>query len=201
MVKKIFVVLGILILGLLGFAWTRPDTYRVERSATISAPAAAVFPLVDDFHRWIDWSPWEHLDPAMSRTFEGPESGVGSVYAWVGNDKVGEGRMTINESRPDSRVGITLEFLKPWEATSQTLFQFQETGGATNVVWTMDGTNNFVSKLMSVFMNMDEMIGKDFEAGLSTLKEVAESAPPPVAEDPAATADTTAAPADSTAAS
>lgn len=189
MVKKILAVLAALLVAFVGFVATRPAQFRIERSATIAAPIEAVFPLVDDFHRWADWSPWEKLDPGMKKTFEGGP-GVGAKYAWVGNQDAGEGRMTILESRPGERIGIKLEFLKPFAATNTTVFAFKGGPDGTHVNWSMEGQNNFLAKAFSVFMNMDAMVGKDFEAGLRTLKNVAEAeaakAGPAVALPPAA---------------
>jgi uncharacterized protein YndB with AHSA1/START domain len=149
----------------------------VTRSATIAAPPATVFAQVNDLRRWEAWSPWEKLDPAMKRTFAGPESGKDASYGWVGNDKVGEGRMTITESEPDARIAIRLDFIKPFEETSQVGFTFAPEGAGTNVTWTMDGNHSYVSKVMCVFMDMEKMIGTDYEKGLAQLKTVAESTP------------------------
>ena len=182
--RIVLLVLVIAVVGVLAVAATKPDHYHVERSATISAAPAVVFTQVNDFHRWDAWSPWEKLDPAMKRTFTGPESGKDASYAWVGNDKVGEWRMTIVESQPGARVDIRLEFIKPWTETCQAAFALAPEGEATKVTWGMDGTHNYVSKIFCVFMDMDKMIGTDFEKGLAQLKTVAESAPA-AAADPA----------------
>ena len=175
MVKKIAVALVVLLLLLAGVVASRPDSYRVERVATIAAPAELLFPMVNDFHRWGAWSPWEKLDPAMKRSFEGPAAGVGAKYGWSGNDEVGEGRMTIVESQPPARIGIKLEFVKPWESTSDTLFTFAQQGAATRVTWAMEGRHNFVSKAFSMFAAMDAMVGPDFEKGLASMKGLAEA--------------------------
>jgi hypothetical protein len=168
----IVVIVGIIV-ALLLFAATRPNSYRVERAATIPAPAGQVFGLLNDFHRWDAWSPWEHLDPAMKRTHSGAASGVGAVYEWDGNKKAGMGRMEITGSAPHSRITIKLDFLKPFESHNTTVFVLAAEGSATRVTWTMEGPSNFMTKLMGIFVSMDKMIGKDFEAGLANLTRVA----------------------------
>jgi len=180
--KNVLLVLLVAIAGVLALAATRPDHYRIERGAKIAAAPAVVFAQVDDFHRWDAWSPWEKIDPAMKRTFAGPESGKDASYSWAGNDKAGEGRMTIVEHQPDARIGIRLEFIKPWTETCQAAFTFAPESEGTNVTWTMDGTHTYVSKVFCVFMDMDKMIGTDFEKGLGQLKTVAENALAPVSE-------------------
>jgi hypothetical protein len=181
-VRIVLLVLLIAVVGVLAMAATKPTHYHIERSATISAAPAAVFAHVNDFHAWEAWSPWEKIDPAMKRSFEGPPNGKDATYAWVGNDKVGEGKMTIIESQPDARVGIRLEFIKPFAETCQADFALAPEGEGTKVTWGMDGNHNYVSKVMCVFMDMDKMIGTDFEKGLGQLKSLAESAP--AAADP-----------------
>ena len=176
---SILVLLVVCVLVVLGLAMSQPGHYRVERRATVGAPPESVFARVNDFRRWPEWSPWEKLDPAMQKTYEGPETGVGSSYAWSGNADVGRGKMTITESEPPSRVGIRLEFLAPMAAVSQTEFAFAPATGGTDVTWTMNGTNNFMAKLFTVFMDMDAMIGKDFEAGLAALDSVSSANAPP----------------------
>ncbi len=175
MVKKILAVLALAAVGVCGYAAVQPDTIHVERSATIAAPADVTLSLVSDLHQWAAWSPWEKLDPNMRRTFAGPPSGVGASYAWAGNDKVGEGRMTITDVKPQ-QVTIKLEFLKPWEATNTTTFVTSADGASTKLTWAMDGPANFMTKLMCVFMPMDKMVGPDFEKGLAQLKPLAEAA-------------------------
>lgn len=174
----IFLLIVVVVLAVLGLAATKPDDYTVERSAEMAAPPATVFAAVNDFHEWQRWSPWEKLDPNLQRNYEGPASGEGAVYSWVGNSDVGEGKMTINASEPDSRIGIQLDFIKPFEATSQCEFTFTPSSAGTQVRWTMTGKNNFFAKIMTVFMSMDQMVGKDFETGLASLKALAESASP-----------------------
>ncbi|HEX3694451.1 MAG TPA: SRPBCC family protein [Polyangia bacterium] len=153
---------------------TRPDSFRIARSATINAPASVVFALLNDFHQWVRWSPWEGRDPNLQRTYAGAASGEGAVYSWVGNSKVGEGRMTITESQPATHLGLTLEFFKPWQATNQTDFTLDAAGGETTVNWAMSGKSNFMHKAFSLLMNMDKMVGNDFEQGLANMKRIAE---------------------------
>lgn len=173
MLKKVLLLLLVLIAGFLTLVLTRPDTFHIERSASIAAPPEIVFARIDDLHGWGDWSPWEKLDPAMTRTFAGPKSGPGASYAWAGNDKVGKGKMTIQDSTRPSHVGIQLEFLEPFQATNQSSFTLAPEAAGTKVTWAMDGGNNFVSKAFSLFMNMDKTVGADFERGLANLNEVA----------------------------
>ena len=175
MIKKILLVLAAIIAFVLIAAIFQPAEFRVTRSATIAAPAAVVFAEANDFKRWQAWSPWEKLDPAMKRSFEGPAAGVGAVYGWDGNSEAGAGRMTITDSKPAELVRIRLEFTKPMEAQSQVEFTFRPEGTGTAVNWTMSGTNNYVCKVLCMFMNMDKMVGADFEKGLASLKAVAEA--------------------------
>ena len=174
MFKTIAIVIAVLIAAVLVFAATRPDNFRVERSVTIKAPPEKIYPYFDDFNRWAVWSPWEKLDPVMKRTFSGPPTGAGAVYAWQGNSKVGEGRMEILESSPSSRLLIKLDFIKPFEGHNTAEYTLVPSGDTTQVTWAMYGPAPFVSKLMGVFVSMDSMIGKDFEAGLANLKAAAE---------------------------
>jgi uncharacterized protein YndB with AHSA1/START domain len=170
----IAVVLAIFIAIVLISAARKPDTFRIERAATLKAPAEKIFPLIADFHQWLNWSPWEGRDPALKRTYSGAERGKGAVYAWDGNKNVGSGRMEILEASSPSKIVIKLDFLKPFEAHNTAEFTMLPQGGATNVIWAMHGPAPFMSKVMQVFMNMDRMIGKDFEAGLFNLKAVSE---------------------------
>jgi uncharacterized protein YndB with AHSA1/START domain len=171
----LIVAVPVLMIAVGGFIASRPSTFRVQRQATMSAPPATVFALVNDFHQWVRWSPWENRDPDLKRIYSGAESGAGAIYAWTGNRSVGEGRMTITESQPGELVRIKLEFIKPFVATNTTEFALMPEGGRTTVVWSMIGTNNFMAKLMGLFMNMDKMVGGDFEKGLEGMKKVAES--------------------------
>ena len=174
MLATIAIVVVVLLAALLAFAATQPNVLRVQRAASIQAQPEAIFPLIADFHNWISWSPWENRDPALKRTYSGAASGKGAVYAWEGNRNVGSGRMEITEASPSSKVMIQLDFIKPFEAHNITEFTLQPAGGATNVTWTMNGPSPFITKAMAIFVNMDKMIGKDFEAGLANLKSVAE---------------------------
>ncbi len=174
MLKKIGIGLAVLVLGLVVLIAVQPSTFRVERSQEIDAPPYVAFNLINNFRRWSAWSPWEKLDPNLQRKYSGAEAGVGAVYEWSGNDQAGEGRMTITESVPAKKVGIKLEFKKPFEATNTTLFSLDRAGDKVKVTWAMEGTNNFIGKAMCLVMDMDQLIGKDFEAGLSQLKKIAE---------------------------
>lgn len=176
MLLKTVAVFALLVVVFLVVALLQPSTYRVVRTATIAAPAAVVFAQVNDFHAWSAWSPWEHLDPAMKKTFGGAPAGAGATYAWAGNSKAGEGTMAITESRPNERIKIDLEFIKPFAAQNGTEFAFSEDHGQTGVSWSMTGSKNLVMKAMGLFMSMDKMIGGDFERGLANLKAVAENA-------------------------
>lgn len=172
--KKILVAFAVIVAVILGLALTQPDSFTVTRTATIKAPPEKIIAYLNDFHQWAAWSPWEKLDPNMKRSFEGPASGQGAVYGWSGNDEVGQGRMEITENTPPSKVGIKLDFIKPFKSTNQTTFTLQPQGDSTLVTWTMNGPAEFITKLMGVFVSMDKMIGKDFEKGLSQLKAAAE---------------------------
>jgi carbon monoxide dehydrogenase subunit G len=174
MLKTILIAVVVVIAGVLVFASTRPDSFSVQRATTVHAPPDKVFALINDFHRWGEWSPWEKLDPEMKRTFGGPAAGVGSTYAWTGNSKVGEGRMEILKTAPASKVDIKLDFIKPFEGHNIAEFTLTPQGENTQVLWVMHGPAPFVSKLMGVFVSMDTMIGKDFEAGLANMKAAAE---------------------------
>lgn len=165
--------IAILIAVLLIYAATKPDAFRVERGATMQAPAEKVFPLINDFRNWPGWSPWEKLEPAMAKTLSGAASGQGAIYEWEGK-KVGQGRMEIMESVPSSKVLIKLDFLKPFEAHNTAEFTLTGQGDTTNVTWAMYGAQPFMLKVMTVFMSMDKMVGKDFEAGLLAMKTIAE---------------------------
>ena len=154
----------------------QPDDFKIERSATMRAPAPAAFAQVNDFQNWRAWSPWEKVDPALKRTYEGPKAGTGAVYAWQGNNDVGEGRMTITDSRPGELVRIKLEFFKPFPATNTAEFSFKPAGSdGTAVTWTMTGQNNFLSKAICLFVSMDKMVGGMFEQGLTQMRSIVET--------------------------
>lgn len=174
MLAKVCAVTGAVVAGFLIMVAMQPETYRVQRSIKVSVPPAVVFEHVNDFHKWEGWSPWAKLDPGMKTTFEGPTQGKGAIYHWVGNSDVGEGRMTILESTPPSKILIKLEFIKPFESLCETTFTFGSDGGKTDVSWEMTGSNNFMSKVMQVFVSMDKMVGGDFEKGLENLKRATE---------------------------
>ena len=153
----------------------QPSDFRIERSATMRAPAPAAFAQVNDFQNWRQWSPWEKVDPALKRQYDGPKAGTGAVYAWQGNKDVGEGRMTITDSKPAELVRIKLEFFKPFAATNQAEFSFKPAStDTTAVTWTMTGQNNFLSKAICLFVDMDKMVGGMFEQGLNQMKTVVE---------------------------
>lgn len=151
------------------------DTFRIERTNLVGAPPGAIHPLVADFHRWREWSPYEDLDPDLKRTYSGAEKGVGAVYAWEGNGKAGAGRMEIVEAPVPDRVTIRLDFSRPMRASHEAVFTFIPEGGATRVTWAMTGARPLLMKLMGLFVNFDRMIGRDFEKGLAKLKAAAET--------------------------
>lgn len=175
MLVYILIALAVIVVLFIVIVAMRPPTFRVERSATMNAPPNVVFDHVNDLRKWQAWSPWENLDPNMKRTYEGTPTGAGSMYAWQGNKQVGEGRMTITESRPNELVRFKLEFLKPFKATNTALFTFVPQGGQTTVNWAMQGKNNFMFKAMGMFCNMDKMVGGQFDQGLTKLKSIVES--------------------------
>lgn len=174
MLKKILIVLALIIVVCVVVVAVQPSQFRVSRSAVMAAPASAVYEHVNDLHKWETWSPWAKLDPNMKGTYDGPPSGVGAAYSWAGNGDVGEGKMTITESRPNELVKIRLEFLKPMAGTSDAEIAFKPEGDKTSVSWTMTGENNFIGKAMCLVMNMDKMVGGQFEAGFASLKSIVE---------------------------
>jgi polyketide cyclase/dehydrase/lipid transport protein len=175
MLKKILLGLAVVLVALCGFVAMRPSSFTVQRTATLKASPDVAFALVNDFHQWSEWSPWDKLDPNQKRTFEGAATGMGSVYGWSGNDQVGEGRMTIEESKANELVRIKLEFLKPWQSTNSTSFIFSPAVEGVTVTWKMEGHYDFMGKAMSLFMDMDGMVGKDFENGLANMGKAAEA--------------------------
>ncbi|MES2788332.1 MAG: SRPBCC family protein [Planctomycetota bacterium] len=180
MKKKIALAVAALIvvpiLAILGYAATKPDAFKVQRSITINAPAEQIFPLINDLHSWEGWSPFEKLDPAAKRTFSGPSIGPGSSYEWAGNSQIGKGKMEITESASPSKVLINLSFKEPFEGQAVAEFSLKSQGEGTTVTWAMTGVQPYMGKVMSVFIDCDSMVGKDFETGLATLKKVSETA-------------------------
>jgi uncharacterized protein YndB with AHSA1/START domain len=174
MFKKIVLVVVLIVAVILIIAAFKPSNFTVQRTATIQAPPEKVFPLINDYHNWPAWSPWEKLDPSMKRSLSGPPSGTGAVYEWEGNSKAGQGRMEITESVPSSKVGIRLDFIKPMEGHDNVQFNLQPNGNSTTVTWTMSGPVSYPAKVMTVFVSMDKMIGGDFETGLANMKAAAE---------------------------
>ncbi len=175
MLMKIVAALAVIVIGCVVFVATRPSEYRVARTVTMAAPASAAFAQVNDFHRWGAWNPWAKLDPTMKQAYEGAPAGPGAIYTWAGNKQVGEGRMTMMESRPNELVRITLEFFKPFAGTSIAEFTFRPEGDRTAVTWSMAGHVNFVAKIVHLFVDMDKMIGGNFERGLADMKSVVEA--------------------------
>ena len=173
MLKFIIIAVVLAIGVVITIALSRSDDFRVQRSLVIKAPPQKIAALIEDFHGWQAWSPYEKLDPAMQRSYGGPASGPGAVYAWAGNGKVGQGRMEILEATPE-RITIKLDFIKPFEGHNTAEFDLRPQGDATEVTWAMSGPRPFVAKLMSVFFNMDKMVGGPFEQGLGSLKTLAE---------------------------
>ncbi|MCC6466927.1 MAG: SRPBCC family protein [Alphaproteobacteria bacterium] len=178
MLKKIVVgtaaLAGFVVAGVLAFAATQPDTFRVERTASIKAPPEKIFALVNDLHQHRLWSPWEKKDPDMKRSYSGAASGKGAVYEWDGNKEIGKGRMAIAETKPPTQVVFALDFLQPFEAHNIAGFDLRPKGDATDVTWSIHGPMPFLSKVMCVFFDMDKMIGREFETGLANLKAVTE---------------------------
>jgi uncharacterized protein YndB with AHSA1/START domain len=174
MLKWIALVVVLAVAVVLVLAANRPGTFRVERTLHIQAPPEKVQGYIEDFHLWPQWSPFEKLDPQMQRSFSGADKGPGAVYAWEGNGKAGAGRMQILKSDPGSRVTIALDFLKPFKASNTAEFTLVPRDGGTDVTWAMFGPVPFVAKIMHLFFDVDSMVGKDFEAGLATLKGLAE---------------------------
>jgi uncharacterized protein YndB with AHSA1/START domain len=174
MLIKILIGCGVIVVGLVAIVATRPAEFRVTRRTTIAAPAPAVFAQVNDFHKWEAWNPWARIDPAMTRTYEGAPAGSGAVYTWAGNNEVGAGRMTLIESRPNDLIRVRLDFLKPFRSTSIAEFTFKPEGDHTVVTWSMSGRNNFITKAVHLVMDMDKMIGGNFEKGLASMKAAVE---------------------------
>jgi len=172
---KFLGVLAAIIIAFAIFVQMQPADFRIARSATMSAPPAAVFAQVNNLRNWQNWSPWARLDPDAKLTYDGPPEGVGASYAWAGNDKIGTGRMTVTESKPNEQVDFRLQFIKPFEATNATEFTFKPEGNQTVVTWAMSGSCNFMGKAMNLVMDCDKMVGGDFEKGLTKMKAIVES--------------------------
>lgn len=175
MLKKVLIGVGGVVALLVAVVATRPATLRVERSAVIAAPAEVAYGHVANFRKWKAWSPWEERDPSQVSTYDGAESGKGARYAWKGNDEVGQGRMEILEAEAPRHLHLHLEFIEPFASVSTTTFKFEPEAGGTRVRWIMDSKNNFVSKAFGLFVDMDKMLGADFEKGLASLARVAEA--------------------------
>ncbi|HSB98201.1 MAG TPA: SRPBCC family protein [Spongiibacteraceae bacterium] len=174
MIKKILIAVALAVVAVLVFAATKPDTFSVQRAIAIKAPPEKIFPLLNDFHSWGLWSPYEKLDPAMQRTFSDPASGVGAVYQWESDGQGGVGSMEITRATAPTLLALNLNFVKPFATRNTVEFALQPAGNSTMVTWTMRGPSPYVAKVMQVFFNMDSMVGKDFETGLADLKAVAE---------------------------
>jgi hypothetical protein len=175
MLPTILLVVAVLIVAFVILVATRPSQFRVTRRGAINAPPEVVFPQINNLHNWQGWSPWAKLDPSAKNSYDGPAEGVGSSFAWAGNNQVGEGRMTITDSEPSKLVRFRLEFLKPFKATNVAEFTIEPEGGQTVVTWSMSGTNNFIAKAVGLFMDCDKMCGGFFEKGLADMKTIAES--------------------------
>jgi uncharacterized protein YndB with AHSA1/START domain len=174
MLKTIGIIIALVIAGILILAAMKPDTFRLERKATIKAPAEKIFAILNDFKQWGAWSPWEKKDPAMKRNYGAVTAGKGATYTWEGNKDVGQGGMEITDAAAPNKLTIALNFIKPFEANNTVNFALTPAGGGTEVAWSMEGQCNFISKIMQVFVSMDRMVGPDFEAGLANLKAAAE---------------------------
>ena len=175
MVKRSLIALAAIVVILVAVIAMQPSRFHIARTTTIAAPAPVVFAQVNDFHKWEAWNPWAKLDPAMKQAYEGAPAGAGAVYTWAGNSEVGEGRMTIVDSRPSDLIRVKLEFFKPMAGTSTAEFTFKPEGDRTAVTWSMVGQNNFIGKAMCLVVNMDRMIGGQFEKGLAQMKVAAEA--------------------------
>lgn len=173
MLIKILIGVALLIAVVLILAATRPDTFSVERSASIKAAPEKIFPLINDFHQWDAWTPY-NKDREMKKSYSGAASGVGASSAWEGNREVGQGSITISESVPPTKIVMDLQMVKPFNCRNRVEFTLTPTADATTVRWAMSGASNYFSKLMGLFINMDKMVGKDFETGLAGLKSLAE---------------------------
>jgi Polyketide cyclase / dehydrase and lipid transport len=179
MLKKILLAVLLLILAFAVVVALQPSEFKVARSTMIAAPAADVFPHVNDFHKWEAWSPWAKLDPNAKVSFNGPQAEPGAVMSWAGNDKVGEGKMTLTETTPDDHLNIKVDFVKPFEGSIDSAFGFKPDGGQTQTTWTMTGHHNFMEKAFCLVMNGTKMMAGDLDKGLAQLKSVVEGASGP----------------------
>jgi uncharacterized protein YndB with AHSA1/START domain len=174
-IALVVVTLLVVVVGVvLAYAATKPDAFRIQRSASIKAPPEKIFPLINDFRSWSSWSPYEHKDPAMKKTFSGAAVGKGAIYEWEGDKNVGSGRIEIADTAPPNKVSIKLDMIKPFAAHNQVEFRLEPRGDVTDVTWAMNGHTPYLAKVMHVFIDVDRMVGQDFEAGLASLKSVAE---------------------------
>lgn len=178
MFKKILLALAAIIVIFLIVAAIQPAEFSISRSVSINASPAKVYGIASNFQNWSKWNPWAAQDPSMKTTFEGPQSGSGAILSWSGNDKVGEGRMTITDAKPNESVSIKLEFIKPWTTTNQVDYAIKAESEGCSFSWTMSGKHQFIGKAISLLMNMDKMVGADFERGLASLKALAETPDP-----------------------
>jgi hypothetical protein len=171
----ILIAFVVLVVGLVVVVAMQPSEFKIMRSLAMAAPRSLVFEQVNDFHKWEEWSPWAKLDPNMKQTYEGSPSGTGAMYSWAGSGKVGEGKMTITEAQPFDFIKIQLAFLKPFKATNMSEFTFHQEGDQTQVTWSMTGRNGFIAKAFCLLVNMDKLIGRDFDKGLASMKSIVES--------------------------
>ena len=176
---KAFIVIGavacVAVAGILIYAAMQPDNFSMARATSIKAPTEKIYPLMSDFRRGIEWSPFEKRDPAMKRSFSGAQSGKGSVYEFEGNRETGAGRLEIVDAAPPSKVVLRLDMKRPFAASNIVEYSIVPKGDATEVTWSMHGAQPFLAKVMCLFFSMDKMVGREFEAGLNDLKKIAES--------------------------
>lgn len=178
MLKNLAIVLALIVSGILIYAAGQPDTFQVQRTLTIRAPAERIFPYLNDFHLYTQWSPYERKDASMQRSFGGPASGKGASYSFKGNREVGQGRLQITESRPPDAVSMTLDFEQPFAAHNVVEFTLIPNGDGTDVSWALHGPNPYLAKVVQLFFDMDRMVGQDFDAGLANLKSLVEGSMP-----------------------
>ncbi|HJS38682.1 MAG TPA: SRPBCC family protein [Burkholderiales bacterium] len=175
MLVKVLIGVAVVVVALAAYVASQPSEFSVSRTATFAVPAPTVFAQVNELRKWKAWSPWAKKDPNAKESYEGPAAGTGAIMSWAGNNEVGEGRMTIVESRPAELVRFKLEFFKPFAATNTAAFEFRPEGQGTRVTWTMNGRNNFIGKAMCLVFDMDKMVGGDFEQGLAGIRQIVES--------------------------